>query len=628
MANTYTKISQLPLATALVGSEVFAAVQTGTTVQIELSQLDGRYVQPGTLAATTGASLIGFQQAGVGSVARTVQAKLREPISVLDFGADPTGVTPAGAAFTSTSTAGDFIVPPGNYLINASISINSKVTFMQGAVLHIATGVTVTFNAPITGPLLQIFNLAGTGAVAFADATGQIGHPEWWGALPNNNALDCSVGINASIVACPVTELQPALYYTTNTVILNTSAHTLRGIQIYPYNSTPHVPTIAVNSATITGLQIGAAASPIVTYGMTAANFNVTRVVAPTATYQSGPIGVQVSFTEIVKLDNVVCWDSCIGFYIDGTVYNRMTDCYAFRQTAATNLSSDFFDAYFFNGASGISAAGGNASTYLTRCGAECGVSALSSATGNNGSTGFVFSGSPADTYLHECEADGFTTGLLLVGSTGGAKNQSGDADVLISKCIFDAFYHYGIQILNVANYGAIKISDGYMAPASGAAATAALSINNCGTATGGNITITGCQGIGWPVACAPYVISSSYGVRLEANMWNDFAVTAQVTSLSEFTLRDSHSNPAATSPAAITLTTCSRGYVAPAIYGAASVFGAGVVFASTGNSYIEVNGTGIDPTSTTSQKVTNNAVTITAAGTFNTNCLASGIMN
>ncbi|HQT51121.1 MAG TPA: tail fiber domain-containing protein, partial [Acidovorax defluvii] len=39
------------------------------------------------LAASSGASLVGFQQAGTGTVTTTVQAKLRETVSVKDFGA-------------------------------------------------------------------------------------------------------------------------------------------------------------------------------------------------------------------------------------------------------------------------------------------------------------------------------------------------------------------------------------------------------------------------------------------------------------------------------------------------------------------------------------------------------------
>ena len=51
-----------------------------------------------TLAASTGSSLIGYLPAGTGAVATTVQAKLRQYVSVKDFGAVGDGTTDDTAA--------------------------------------------------------------------------------------------------------------------------------------------------------------------------------------------------------------------------------------------------------------------------------------------------------------------------------------------------------------------------------------------------------------------------------------------------------------------------------------------------------------------------------------------------
>ena len=71
------------------------------------------------LAASGGSNLIGFLQAGAGAVATTVQAKLRESVSVLDFGADPTGVADSApainAAITAAGDGGSVKFPAGNY---------------------------------------------------------------------------------------------------------------------------------------------------------------------------------------------------------------------------------------------------------------------------------------------------------------------------------------------------------------------------------------------------------------------------------------------------------------------------------------------------------------------------------
>jgi len=72
-------------------------------------------------AAGNGASLVGFVQAGTGAVARTVQDKSRERISVKDFGAVGDGVTNdtaaiAAALLAAQSAKRDLYFPSGTYL--------------------------------------------------------------------------------------------------------------------------------------------------------------------------------------------------------------------------------------------------------------------------------------------------------------------------------------------------------------------------------------------------------------------------------------------------------------------------------------------------------------------------------
>ena len=71
------------------------------------------------LAAGTGSSLIGNIQSSTGSVVRTVNAKLQEMVSVLDFGADPTGVADSTAAFNAAGAAVSVVEIPagGNYIL-------------------------------------------------------------------------------------------------------------------------------------------------------------------------------------------------------------------------------------------------------------------------------------------------------------------------------------------------------------------------------------------------------------------------------------------------------------------------------------------------------------------------------
>lgn len=74
------------------------------------------------LATTTGATFIGWAQAA-GGVLRTIAAKLQENVSVLDYGADATGVTDSSAAFLAAIATGRQVyVPAGTYSVNVVIT--------------------------------------------------------------------------------------------------------------------------------------------------------------------------------------------------------------------------------------------------------------------------------------------------------------------------------------------------------------------------------------------------------------------------------------------------------------------------------------------------------------------------
>lgn len=81
------------------------------------------------LAANNGSSLIGFIQSGVGAVARTAQDKLREVISVKDFGAIGDGIaddtvaiqTAINYAATRALVGGTVYLPPGSYKTTSTI---------------------------------------------------------------------------------------------------------------------------------------------------------------------------------------------------------------------------------------------------------------------------------------------------------------------------------------------------------------------------------------------------------------------------------------------------------------------------------------------------------------------------
>ena len=87
------------------------------------------------LAASGGAGLLGYSQGASGSVSRTVAAKLAESVSVLDFGADPTGVADSTAAIQAAINAAQatnkrlYIPAASNcYLVTAPLIITAGLT--------------------------------------------------------------------------------------------------------------------------------------------------------------------------------------------------------------------------------------------------------------------------------------------------------------------------------------------------------------------------------------------------------------------------------------------------------------------------------------------------------------------
>lgn len=83
----------------------------------------------GDLANSDGSELVGFQQSGTGAVVRTAESKLREIVSVKDFGAKGDGVTDDTAAIQAALNAGVIAYIPSN----REFVTTSKLIAVSGA---------------------------------------------------------------------------------------------------------------------------------------------------------------------------------------------------------------------------------------------------------------------------------------------------------------------------------------------------------------------------------------------------------------------------------------------------------------------------------------------------------------
>jgi hypothetical protein len=82
---------------------------------------------------TTDANLVSYTPAGTGAVTTTVQAKLRETVSVKDFGATGDGSTDDTAAIQAALNTGKSVyIPIGDYKVSATIYLTAKGQRLYG----------------------------------------------------------------------------------------------------------------------------------------------------------------------------------------------------------------------------------------------------------------------------------------------------------------------------------------------------------------------------------------------------------------------------------------------------------------------------------------------------------------
>lgn len=132
----------------------------------------GDSVPLATLASSAGSSLVGFLQAGTGAVARTAQSKMRDIISVKDFGAAGNGSDDDTAEIQSaidylSASGGAVVFPFGTYKTTSAITIYSNVHIIGDGfpTIHSATaGKNIFSGSGISNVLIENIKFTGTGS--------------------------------------------------------------------------------------------------------------------------------------------------------------------------------------------------------------------------------------------------------------------------------------------------------------------------------------------------------------------------------------------------------------------------------------------------------------------------------
>jgi hypothetical protein len=199
------KITQLPVATTPVAStDVLPVVQSGATKQASINQL-------------------GFLPAGTGATTATIQAKLRESVSVKDFGAIGNGTTDDTAAIQlaiNYAQLGNVSVffPPGNYKVTASLNVTAAVAFIGASI----SASTISWSSTS----LTVFNVNTNSAVEWRHLT--FSGP----ASPISGSVIALTGSTGNIFSF----VSDCTFGNSYNAIYCTAAYALRVINCYFYN--------------------------------------------------------------------------------------------------------------------------------------------------------------------------------------------------------------------------------------------------------------------------------------------------------------------------------------------------------------------------------------------------------
>lgn len=139
------------------------AANIGTAAGTVQTDLDARPTSA-SLAASGGAALVGTIQSGTGAVARTLQDKERERVSVKDYGAKLDGATDDTAAFQAAhdalGTSGGVIVIPASAagpLINGTVALTKPVSIIADNYSSATIVTTVSGNTIFTTTKKAVF---------------------------------------------------------------------------------------------------------------------------------------------------------------------------------------------------------------------------------------------------------------------------------------------------------------------------------------------------------------------------------------------------------------------------------------------------------------------------------------
>ncbi len=539
------------------------------------------------LASSIGSSLIGFLQAGVGAVLRTVQSKLREvSYSITDFGAVCDGSTndtaAVQAAITAIGTSKKTLYIPGPTKIAANITFgfNTSLQFARDGRFIGTAGTEVI---QVQRQIIAEVGICFENCVPSA-TTAQVVYPEWFGALRDGATGDQAAFIAAYYYLRNVggtIQMQPGDYGLTATITGVKTKVVLRG-------AGRGITRLLMVTANTNAIQAYGTASPNTLNFIGFRDFTIRLVMPATA----GCFGLDVQFTTQAEIHSVEIADFLFGYKIKQTTNAMHTQMLCTYQG-----NTNGFIGYVIDGDGGSL---GNASTKFVKCdyNGNANISAVVAA----GSIGVRLTGAYLSDLTLDFEGTFTAIGTSYDGSTAGANVRN-----VHMRLTLDQFLTQGLYISNVGASGQISVEGGWINAKTTGAETNGVLITNCrGITFNGGLVVSGTENIanayGFKIANSADIIIDTSVQICDMN----YGISGNATGACTFSPRFYNTATAATSY--VTLVGDARSFV-----DGASLDG----FAT--------NGVIIDATSSGSGITCNKAIT-TNIGTRFTNLAAGPI--
>jgi hypothetical protein len=227
------------------------------------------------------------------------------------------GTTDARAAIAAADAAGPVKLPPGTYVVASNLTLTKKITFLPGAKLKPASGVTITLDdGYVANNEQHVFDISDGGVIVLTKK-----HPvtvENWGAVGDGTADDSIPG-QAALDATRNVELLAKTYRATWVLNPNAEGVSIKGrkTRLFAANNNEFALTLAGN------------------YPGAVCRISEIDFFCPSPLRQRH--GLQITTGSAVFVDN--CWFSyCgIGLCINSTIELRFNSCW-FRENYVAHL--------------------------------------------------------------------------------------------------------------------------------------------------------------------------------------------------------------------------------------------------------------------------------------------------